>query len=70
MKQNLMNEVIQGMLPFLNNAQMERLQEVLQHTLSGEIISLISISLSGTVLIPHQLSFKVCKYSEWALCAV
>ena len=33
MKQNLMNEVIQGMLPFLNNAQMERLQDVLQHTL-------------------------------------
>ena len=33
MKQNLMNEVIQGMLPFLNNAQIERLQEVLQHTL-------------------------------------
>ena len=33
MKQNLMNEVIQGMLPFLNNGQMERLQEVLQHTL-------------------------------------
>ena len=33
MKQNLMNEVIQGMLPFLNNRQMERLQEVLQHTL-------------------------------------
>ena len=33
MKQNLMNDVIQGMLPFLNNGQMERLQEVLQHTL-------------------------------------
>ena len=33
MKQNLMNEVIQGMLPFLNNGQMEKLQEVLQHTL-------------------------------------
>ena len=33
MKQHLMNEVIQGMLPFLNNGQMERLQEVLQHTL-------------------------------------
>ena len=33
MKQNLINEVIQGMLPFLNNGQMERLQEVLQHTL-------------------------------------
>jgi len=33
MKQNLMNEVIRGMLPFLNNAQLEKLQEVLQHTL-------------------------------------
>ena len=33
MKQSLMNEVIQGMLPFLNNGQIERLQEVLQHTL-------------------------------------
>ena len=33
MKQHLMNEVIQGMLPFLNNGQMEKLQEVLQHTL-------------------------------------
>ena len=26
-------DVIQGMLPYLNNAQTERLQEVLQHTL-------------------------------------
>ena len=33
MKQNLINEVVQGMLPFLNNAQSEKLQEVLQHTL-------------------------------------
>ena len=33
MKQNLINEVIQGMLPFLNNAQTEKLQEVMQHTL-------------------------------------
>jgi len=33
MKQHLINEVVQGMLPFLNNAQTERLQEVLQHTL-------------------------------------
>lgn len=33
MKQHLINEVIQGMLPFLNNAQTEKLQEVLQHTL-------------------------------------
>ena len=33
MKQNLINDVIQEMLPHLNNAQIERLQAVLQHTL-------------------------------------
>lgn len=33
MKQKLINDVIQGMLPFLNNAQNEKLQEVLIHTL-------------------------------------
>lgn len=33
MKQNLITEIVQDMLPFLNNAQTERLQEVLQHTL-------------------------------------
>ncbi len=33
MKQNLITDVIQGMLPYLNNAQTERLQEVLQYTL-------------------------------------
>ena len=33
MKQTLITDVIQGMLPYLNNAQTERLQEVLQHTL-------------------------------------
>ena len=35
MKQHLINEVIQGMLPFLNNAQTGKLQEVLQHSLFG-----------------------------------
>ena len=35
MKQNLITDVVQGMLPYLNNAQAERLQEVLQHTLFG-----------------------------------
>ena len=35
MKQNLITDVIQGMLPYLNNAQTERLQEVLQHALFG-----------------------------------
>lgn len=33
MKQNLITDIVQGMLPYLNNAQGKRLQEVLQHTL-------------------------------------
>ena len=33
MKQKLVNEVIQGMLPYLNNAQTEKLQAVMQHAL-------------------------------------
>lgn len=33
MKQNLINDIIQEMIPFLNNAQAEKLQMVLQHTL-------------------------------------
>lgn len=35
MKQDLIKAVIQGMLHYLNNAQAEKLQEVLQSTLSG-----------------------------------
>ena len=31
MKQNLINDIVQGMLPYLNNAQNERLQEILQY---------------------------------------
>ena len=33
MKQNLINDVVQAMLPYLNNAQAEKLQEVIQHEL-------------------------------------
>lgn len=33
MKQNLINDIIQGMIPYLNNAQAEKLQTVLQYTL-------------------------------------
>ena len=29
MKQNLIMDIVQGMLPYLNNAQTQRLQEVL-----------------------------------------
>ena len=35
MKQNLIKDVIQGMLPYLNNAQNEKLQEVLRYALSN-----------------------------------
>lgn len=34
MKQDLIKDVVQGMLPYLNNAQCERLQEVLQYNLA------------------------------------
>ena len=33
MKQNLINDIIQEMIPFMNNAQAEKLQMALQHTL-------------------------------------
>ena len=35
MKQNLITDIVQAMLPFLNNAQTEKLQETLQHSLSN-----------------------------------
>lgn len=34
MKQDFIKDVVQGMLPYLNNAQCEKLQEVLQYTLA------------------------------------
>lgn len=33
MKQDLINDVVQSMLPYLNNAQSKKLQEVLSHVL-------------------------------------
>lgn len=35
MKQNLITDVIQGMLPYLNNVQSKRLQEVIQYSLTA-----------------------------------
>lgn len=35
MKQNLIKDIVQGMLPYLNNAQTEKLQEVLQYSLAN-----------------------------------
>ena len=40
MKQKLIAAVVQGMLPYLNNAQTEKLQEVLLHALWDYDISL------------------------------
>ena len=34
MKQDLIKDVVQGMLPYLNNAQSEKLQEVLIYALA------------------------------------
>lgn len=34
MEQDIIKDVIQGMLPFLNNAQSEKLRDVLQYTLN------------------------------------
>ena len=43
MKQNLITDVIQRMLPYLNNAQIKRLQEVLQYSLTTyEIVESIN----------------------------
>ena|GEM_PF-6765423 len=39
MKQKVINEVMQGMLGCLNNVQLERLQEVLEHALLHKQIS-------------------------------
>lgn len=39
MKQKLINEVIQGMLGSLNNAQLERLREVLEHALFNKDVT-------------------------------
>lgn len=33
-KQDLIKDVVQGMLPFLNNAQSEKLQEVIQYAVA------------------------------------
>ena len=33
MKQELINEVVQGMLGYINNAQLQKLQQTLEHAL-------------------------------------
>lgn len=40
MKQNLITDIVQGMLPYLSNAQTEKLHEVLQHTIFNYDVTL------------------------------
>ena len=43
-KQNLITDIVQGMLPYLSNAQIEKLHEVLQHTLFNYDVTLVEKS--------------------------
>lgn len=60
MKQNLITDIVQGMLPYLSNAQTEKLQEVLQHTLFNCDVTLSEKSkdISGENLVESFLSAK------------
>ena len=60
MKQNLITDIVQGMLPYLSNAQTEKLYEVLQHTLFNYDVTLLEKSkeISGENLVESFLSAK------------
>lgn len=60
MKQNLITDIVQGMLPYLSNAQTEKLHEVLQHTLFNYDVTLSEKSkeISGEHLVESFLSAK------------
>lgn len=60
MKQNLITDVVQDVLPFLNNAQTEKLQEVLQHTLFNYEVTKTEKDkeISGQNLVETFLSAK------------
>ena len=80
MKQNLITDVVQGMLPYLNNAQTKKLQEVLQHTLFGYEVTkvendtenleqdLVELFLSATRI--EGCSEKTLKYYNAAIQAM
>ena len=60
MIQNLITDIVQGMLPYLSNAQTEKLHEVLQHTLFNYDVTLAEKSkeISGENLVESFLSAK------------
>ena len=62
MKQKVINEVMQGMLGCLNNAQLERLQEVLEHALFHKQVSEteeeVNAALTNEQLLDNFLAAK------------
>ena len=80
MKKNLITDVVQGMLPYLNNAQTEKLQEVLQRCLSDyEVVenehkkelteqNLVELFLSAKRI--EGCSVKSLKYYESTIIAL
>ena len=62
MKQNVINEVMQGMLGCLNNVQLERLQEVLEHALFHKHVSEteeeVNAALTNEQLLDNFLAAK------------
>lgn len=55
MKQNLITEVVQGMLPYLNNAQSEKLQEVLTHVFFGYAVTKNDKDANGAIVLEQNL---------------
>ena len=62
MKQKVISEVMQGMLGCLNNVQLERLQEVLEHALFHKQISEteeeVNVALTNKQLLENFLAAK------------
>ena len=65
MKQKVINEVMQGMLGCLNNVQLERLQEVLEHALFHKRVSETEEEVNATLTNEHLLdNFLAAKRIE------
>ena len=65
MKQKVINEVLQGMLGCLNNVQLERLQEVLEHALFHKQVNETEEEVNATLTNEHLLdNFLAAKRIE------
>ena len=61
MKETFINDVVQGMIPFLDNAQLEELQYVLRQNLMGKSV------VQEEPLDPIESGFPSClsRQKEW-----